>query len=63
MRINKNGIPVVVKNKKTRIQDLKLKQVSIHKYVKGQSVTIVIPDFAHVHDAIIADGWRLSEYK
>lgn len=61
MRVNKNGIPVVVKNKKTRIQDLKLKQVSIHKRVKGQSVTIVIPDFTHVHDAMIADGWRVKE--
>ena len=61
MRLNKNGIPVVVKNKETRIEDLKLKQVSVHKYVKGQSVTIVIPDFTHVHDAMIADGWRVRE--
>lgn len=63
MSINKNGIPVVVKHKKPRIQDLKLKQVSIHKRVKGQSVTIVIPDFEHVHDAVIADGWRVRECK
>lgn len=61
MNINKNGIPVVVKNKETRIEDLKLKQVSIHKRVKGQSVTIVIPDFEHVHDVMIADGWRVKE--
>ena len=61
MRINKNGIPVVVKNTKTRIQDLKLKQVSIHKRVKGQSVTIVVPDFEHVHDAMIVDGWQVKE--
>lgn len=61
MRVNKNGIPVVVKNTKTRIQDEKLNRVIMRKSVKGQSVTIVIPDFTHVHDAMIADGWRVKE--
>lgn len=56
---NKNGIRIDKKVKK--IQDEKLKEITMKKRVKGQSVTIVIPDFEHVHDAVIADGWRVKE--
>ena len=61
MDVNRNGIPVVATKKKQRRKPLKyeLDKITFWRKEAGQIVTVVVPKFSHLKQALKEDEWRV----
>ena len=63
MNINRNGIAVVSNTpKKSKRVPLEyaLDEMTFWRKEQGQIVTIVVPKFSHLREALKSDGWRVQ---
>ena len=63
MNINRNGIAVVSNTpKKSKRVPLEyaLDTITFWRKEAGQIITIVVPKFSHLRNALKQDGWRKS---
>lgn len=60
MNVNRNGIAVATSKKKQQRKPLEyaLDEVTFWRKEHGQIITIVVPKFSHLRNALKEDGWR-----
>ena len=62
MNVNRNGIAVATPKKIHPRKPLEyaLDEVTFWRKEAGQIITIVVPKFSHLREALKSDGWRVQ---